>query len=219
MKVMEMTNYASKGVGNAALATGVIGTSLGVLNAMGGLGALTGVVRGANANTNCINEDHCVNRYELNMVRENDRAIVEKDLVIAQKDSELALARAKENTREEIIQIYQQIKAEMNAQNDTNASQFAAINQQLGAQAVQNQANKDSFQILQERMDNCYNTLDCAIKRECETRKANDNLIVTYTNATFYPNRIAPLAVNTTAAVTAAQTYNPLPACDCNCNC
>lgn len=216
---MEMTNYASKGVGNAALATGIIGTSLGALNAMGGLGALTGVVRGVGANVNCINEDHCVNRYELNMVRENDRAIVEKDLVIAQKDSELALARAKENTREEIISLYEQIKREMNMQNDANAAQFAAINQQLGAQAVQNQANKDSFQILQERMDNRYNTLDCAIQRECETRKANDNLIVTYTNATFYPNRIAPLAVNTTATVTAAQTYNPLPACDCNCNC
>ena len=50
-----------------------------------------------------------------------------------------------------------------------------------------------------------------------ETRKANDNLIVTYTNATFYPNRIASLAVDSTAGTTAAHTYNPLPACDCNC--
>lgn len=36
---MEMTNYASKGVANAGLATGIIGTSLGALNAIGGLGA------------------------------------------------------------------------------------------------------------------------------------------------------------------------------------
>jgi hypothetical protein len=74
---MEMTNYASKGVANAGLATGIIGTSLGALNAIGGLGALSGVV-GGRTNDNCINEDHCVNRYELNMARENDRAIVEK---------------------------------------------------------------------------------------------------------------------------------------------
>ena len=72
---MEMTNYASKGVANAGLATGIIGTSLGALNAIGGLGALSGVVCGRTAD-NCINEDHCVNRYELNMTRENDRAIV-----------------------------------------------------------------------------------------------------------------------------------------------
>lgn len=118
---MEMTNYASKGVANAGLATGIIGTSLGALNAIGGLGALSGVV-GGRTTEHCINEDHCVNRYELNMTRENDRAIVEKDLIIAQKDSELALARAKENTREEIVSVYEQIKKEMNEQNDRNAA-------------------------------------------------------------------------------------------------
>ena len=77
---MEMTNYASKGVANAGLATGIIGTSLGALNAIGGLGALSGVV-GGRTTVHCINEDHCVNRYELNMTRENDRAIVEKTLL------------------------------------------------------------------------------------------------------------------------------------------
>ena len=32
--------YASRGVANAGLATGIIGTSLGALNALGGLGGL-----------------------------------------------------------------------------------------------------------------------------------------------------------------------------------
>lgn len=67
------------------------------------------------------------------MTRENDRAIVEKDLIIAQKDSELALAHAKENTREEIIGVYEQIKKEIKEQDDRNAAMFAVINQQLGA--------------------------------------------------------------------------------------
>lgn len=48
-------------------------------------------------------------------------------------------------------------------------------------------------------------------------RKANDNLLVTYVNATFYPNQIASLTVDTTKAATSAHTYNPLPACTCNC--
>lgn len=113
--------------------------------------------------------------------------------------------------------MYEQVKKEMSEQNAQNMAQFAAINQQLGAQAVQNQANKDSFQIIQERMDNRYTELKGDITREQETRKANDNLLVTYVNSTFYPNQIASLTVDTTKAATPAHTYNPLPACTCNC--
>ena len=55
-------NYASNGKANAALTTGIIGTSgfgLALLNGLGGvLGNLGGAARPA------CNEDHCVNRYE-----------------------------------------------------------------------------------------------------------------------------------------------------------
>lgn len=66
-------------------------------------------------------------------------------------------------------------------------------------------------------MDNRYTELKGDITREQETRKANDNLLVTYVNSTFYPNQIASLTVDTTKAATPAHTYNPLPACTCNC--
>lgn len=47
-----MAEYTSVGVGNAGLATGIIGTSLGVLNGMGGLAGLFGVTPNGNATSN-----------------------------------------------------------------------------------------------------------------------------------------------------------------------
>jgi hypothetical protein len=57
----EHTNYASNGKANAALTTGIIGTSgfgLSLLNSMGGLGGLFG------GGKSCCSEDHMINRYE-----------------------------------------------------------------------------------------------------------------------------------------------------------
>jgi 5-formyltetrahydrofolate cyclo-ligase len=227
----------------------IAGTALGVINSVGGMGALTGVFGGNNhGNTSAgtiegaealglmagmamnhgygygypasaapavINEDHYVNRYELGCQEKFENELCQKNLELAQKDAELALAAAKENTRGEMISLYEQIKSEMNTQNAANNAQFAAINQQLGQQAVQNQANKDSFQLLQERMETCTSELHGALEREVQTRKCNDNLIVTYTNATFYPKMVANVTTGTTT--TAQALYNPLPACDCNC--
>ena len=77
------------------------------------------------------------------------------------------------------------------------------VNAVLGAQAVQNQATKDSFQLLQER-------LEC----ECKARSCADNAIVNYANATFYPKMVADVTTGTTT--TAQSVYNPIPGCN-NC--
>jgi hypothetical protein len=58
---MDVHNFASKGVGAAGLTTGIIGTSLSALNAMGNGGLLSGLLGGGNCGCN---EDHWVNRYE-----------------------------------------------------------------------------------------------------------------------------------------------------------
>jgi hypothetical protein len=89
----------------------------------------------------------------------------------------------------------------------------------LASQAVNNQATKDSFQLLQERMDCCKNELCGAISRERDERKCADNTIVTYTNATFYPKMVADITTGT--GTTPQSTYNPLPVstCGCGCNC
>ena len=56
---MEM-NYASKGVANAGLTKGIIGTALGGLTALGGQGGLFGGVRCANNDP----QSMPVSRYE-----------------------------------------------------------------------------------------------------------------------------------------------------------
>jgi hypothetical protein len=60
--------YTSKGVGNAALATGIIGTSLGALSSAGGLAGIFGIGpngRGGDPN------DKPVTRYEMSLLKEN----------------------------------------------------------------------------------------------------------------------------------------------------
>jgi hypothetical protein len=80
-----------------------------------------------------------------------------------------------------------------------------------------NQSTKDSFQLLQERMECCKNELCGAIGRERDERKCADNTIVTYTNATFYPKLVADVTAGTTT--TAQTVYNPLPVSNCGCGC
>jgi hypothetical protein len=71
---MDIHNVASKGVANAGLTTGIIGTSLGALNAMGGAGGLLGGLFGGGCNgawnmAGC-SENVLVNRYELGQAQE-----------------------------------------------------------------------------------------------------------------------------------------------------
>ena len=168
-------NFASKGVANAGLTTGIIGSALGFLNS-GGLGGILGGM----GNWNGCAENIPVTRYELGQEKQ-----------IADLKSQIALRDANLYNDQKSLELYRYIDGKLNE-----------INGVLGAQAVQNQATKDSFQLLQER-------LDC----ECKARSAADNSIVNYANATFYPKMVAS---PTTGTETTAQTvYNPLPACCC----
>lgn len=212
---MELNNnYASNGKANAGVALGVVGTALGALNTFGNVGNFA---MGANAYNKCgrstNGHDACVDRHELEMVMNYERQLMDKNLDISELQSEKI-------SDQKDIEVYKQIKVEMNAMKAQLDSQIAAINGQLGAQAVQNQANKDSFQILQERMDTNVSTLSGAIDREVQTRKANDNLIVTYANTTFTPKTVVTTAYaggTMSPSSSPQQTYNPLPSCDCNC--
>lgn len=89
------------------------------------------------------------------------------------------------------------------------------IEAQLANQAVNNQATKDSFQLLQERLDCCCSKLQTAIETETKERCCADNSLVTYMNATFYPKMAANVTTGTTT--TAQPLYNPLPVCGCDC--
>lgn len=168
-------NYASRGVGNAALTTGIIGTAGVGLNLLGNL-------LGGNAwNGNCAPrimapEEKLVDRYTLEL----EQKLQDAKTQIAFRDSTIY-------TDNKSLDFYKYV--------DGRFREFEAA---IAQQAVNNQATKDSFQLLNERL--------CC---EEKARKCADNSIVNYVNATFYPKMVADVTTGTT---TTAQTiYNPLP--------
>ena len=176
---MDIHDVAKKGVANAGLTTGIIGTSLGALNAMGGGGGLLGGLLGGNCGCS---ENIMVNRYELGQVQE-----------IESLKSQLALRDANTYSDQKMLEMYRYFDGKINE-----------IHGVLSAQAVREQAAKDSFAVMEERL--------C---REVSDRKCADNTIVNYANATFYPKLVASVTAGT--ETTAQAVYNPLPISNCGC--
>lgn len=122
-----MAEFASNGKGNAALTTGIIGTSLGGLLALGN-GLLNG--GGLNMRASCCNEDHFVNRYELG-----------KDQEIAKLEMENALLRSNTYVDQKNIEMYKYVDgrfrefehaiAQQAVYNATNTSTIACIQNQV----------------------------------------------------------------------------------------
>ena len=203
--------YASKGVAGTGLGTGIAGLSLGVINSLGGLAGLGGMfnnrasacgndmlsaavladfVRGRGA-VPCGSDCDPVTQREMRLVQE-----------IAAKDSQIALRDANTYGDQKALEMYKYVDG-----------RFRALEAQLSQQAVNNQATKDSFQLLQERLECCCEKQTAALECERRERKCADDTIVNYVNQTFYPKEVATLT--TGAPMTAQKTYNPLPVCDC----
>ncbi len=196
---MELEKHSS-GVAKAGLTTGIIGTSLGALNALGnGAGLLGGLGRMASGETGgCCSDDHLVNRYDLGQAQR-----------IAELETQIALRDANTFTDQKDIEMYKYV-----------TGQVQDIRAQLARQAVENQKTSDSFQIVNERMGCLKDDLTSRIQNECRERRCADNSIITYTNATFYPKQVAE--VRTGDGTTPQTVYNPLPVqggCGCNCGC
>lgn len=200
--------YASKGVAGAGLGTGIAGLSLGVLNAMGGLGALAMGNRnqtvpvvpatpyglgGWNGYGGCCSDNMPVTRYDMD--KEHD---------IAAKDAEISLLKANIYNDQKALELYAYVDG-----------QLKDIRQSLCNQAVHNQRTEDSFALVRQDVESVRSELSKDIKIEAERRCCGDNSIVTYANATFYPKMVADV---TTGTGTTAQTlYNPLPKCGGGC--
>ena len=188
MALVEETTKRSSGVAKAGLATGITGLSLAGLDILSRLGT-GGTVPPQQM---WCSEDHFVNRYEFDLQLANAKSMQDKDLEIARLNTEVKLRDANTYTDQKLLEVYKYFDG-----------QVKSINTALGQQAVQNQATKDSFAMLSER-------LAC----EKKERQCADNSIVTYVNATFYPKMVADVTTGTTT--TAQSTYNPLPA-ECCC--
>ena len=202
-------DYASKGVAGAGLGTGIAGLSLGVLNAMGGLGALALGNRNAVPTTPVMpampygmgygwggcSENMPVSRYEL-----------DREQQLAAKDSEIALLKANTYNDQKSLELYAYIDG-----------QLKEIRKTLCDQAVHNQRTEDSFVLARQDIAAVKSELTREIQIEAERRCCGDNSIVTYANATFYPKMVADVTTGTTT--TAQSLYNPLPKCGgCNGN-
>lgn len=198
-----MAEFATRGVGNAALTTGIIGTAGWALN--GGLSNLLGGIMGGNGcnngwNNGCnggfvpmCNENMPVNRYEL-----------AQESKIADLQSQIALRDANTYGDQKMLELYKYFDG-----------QLKDVRETLCHQAVHNQRTEDSFVLARQDIAAVKSELMGAIEREAERRCCADNSIVGYVNATFYPKLVADV---TAAATTTAQTlYNPIPKCGC-CN-
>lgn len=198
----------SSGVAKGGLATGITGTALGGLNtltllgmganALGGFGRQNQPVvvmeNGGYPAGGCCSEDHYVNRYELELQQK-----------IAEKDSQIALRDANTYNDQKSLELYKYV--------DGRFREFEAA---FAAQAVNNQKTADDIVRVQANLDCCCDKLNDKICNERRERRCNDNLIVTYANATFYSKLIANITAGTTT--TAQPTFNPLPQ-DNNCCC
>ena len=200
-----MAEFASRGVGNAALTTGIIGTAGWALN--GGLHNLLGGVLG-NGNNNAATEmamaamlagaantgrgcgdHHGYDRYDAG-----------KDARIAELETEVKLRDANTYTDQKTLETYKYVDGRLRD-----------IESQICAQAVINQQTKDSFALAAADLAAVKSDLDSKIKLEAERRCCADNAIVNYSNATFYPKMVADVTVGTTT--TAQMLYNPIPDC------
>lgn len=198
----------SSGVAKAGLTTGIIGTSLGTLGVLGaGANGIGNLLFGRNnqpvvvMDTNngypaggCCSEDHYVNRYELELQRK-----------IAEKDAQIALRDANTYNDQKSLEMYKYVDG-----------RFREFEQAFAAQAVNNQKTADDVMRVQANLDCCCKELRDKICDERRERKCNDNLIVTYANATFYSKLIADITAGTTT--TPQPTFNPIPqGNDCCC--
>lgn len=135
--------YASRGVGNAALTTGIIGTAGFGLNLLGNLlgGGVSAPAAAAMAANGACSENTSVNRYELNQNR-----------TIAEKDMEIAYWRGQDETNRKISDAYSKLESKINGVAEEvrqNKDEQNGINLQ---QAVYNGTNTAALGCLQAQV-------------------------------------------------------------------
>lgn len=168
--------------GKGTTALGVIGTAL------GGLAVAGGSLLSAAGGKSC-SEDHPVNRYEAAQAAR-----------IAELETEVKLRDANTYTDQKMLELYKYVDGRMREIEADNAGQ-----------KVLNQRTQDSFALAQADLAAVKAELTGKIEMEAERRCCADNAIVTYTNATFYPQMVADVTTGT--GTTAKKTYNPIPEC------
>ena len=127
--------YASRGVANAGLTTGIIGTALGVLN--GGILNGNGILGGGGCNNMC-HENMPINRYEAVMMQD-----------MAAKDGKIALLESNIYTDQKLSDVYERLNTKIGAL-ETN------VNNNLLQQVAYNATNTATIACLQGQVAQLY---------------------------------------------------------------
>lgn len=157
--------YASKGVANAGLTTGIIGTALGLLN--GGLGNnLMGYGNRMVANGGCgymdgvCSENTPVSRYELEQERKISQLQSEKDMLLSDN-----------KTDGKILELYKYIEQQFTKDRENVSARFTETGRTIADlaanQAVINQRVTDNLSFVDSKIDNSVAALYKEI--ECKT--------------------------------------------------
>lgn len=114
--------YASRAVGNAGLATGIIGTALGALNGAGGLELL-----GMGARRPRDEGDIPVTRHDMGLYRE-----------LSEKDFKIASLESNKYTDQKVAELTEKMNDKIAGVTNQMNMQFGGVQQQLSAQSVWN---------------------------------------------------------------------------------
>lgn len=127
-------NYASNAKANAGLATGIIGTALGALNATGGniLGGLMGGCNGCTRTSGCggcgCSENNLINRYEASQ----QARISELETEIKLRDANFYTLSEMGKFRDYVDGKFDRVEAQLCQQASYNATNTATINCMAG---------------------------------------------------------------------------------------
>lgn len=119
-------NYATNGKANAGLATGIIGTALGALNATGGnlLGGMFGNNCGCNTGYMACSENNLVNRYEAGQ----QARIAELETEVKLRDANFYTLSEMGKFRDYVDHKFDKVEAQLCQQASYNATNTATIN-------------------------------------------------------------------------------------------
>ena len=128
---------ASRGVANAGLATGITGATLGVVNALAGLGSAT-VARTAGHDS----DEHFVNRYEMSLVRE-----------LQNKDAALAISESEKYTDKKMVEVYNALNAQDKAIRADVAANYREFRDFTDQQSTYNGVNTATLGCMKNQID------------------------------------------------------------------
>lgn len=160
-----MPEYATNGKGNLGVTLGAIGTGLGVLGGMTNIGGIFGGTP----------------------VQYATKESVDNAILLAQKDSEIALLKSEQNTEVKIADVYERIMTRVNA----DRREQDAINAQ---QAVYNGTNTAMLSCMQNQI--------AQLMSLTALRIPNTSVCPGWGAVTVTP--VAPTAATTTAPAAAA---------------